>query len=144
METKYNEATFNRPLGDRIIDAPFVFIDIKKYGYQLIEEDAWRKHDRNSITVYKSDGFTMVLSCMRPGTTMMDSIVDGIITIQVLEGSIEFTVSTGTVKLQKQQIISVHAGVMYNIKALENCLLLITSKVEKHAKEVNFKHGMTG
>ncbi|HMI79658.1 MAG TPA: hypothetical protein VK484_12745, partial [Ferruginibacter sp.] len=69
METKYNEATLNRPLGDRIIDAPFVFIDIKKFGYQLIEEEAWRKNDRNSITVYKTDGLTMVLSCLRNGAT---------------------------------------------------------------------------
>ena len=136
METKYNEATLNRPLGDRIIDASFVFIDIKKFGYQLIEEEAWRKNDRNSITVYKTEGLTMVLTCLRNGATLIDKLVDGIITIQVLEGAIEFTVETGTVTLQKQQIITVHAGIKYTVKAVENTLLLMTSKVENKTHNI--------
>ncbi|HMJ46028.1 MAG TPA: hypothetical protein VK498_01775 [Ferruginibacter sp.] len=136
METKYNEATQNRPLGDRIIDAPFVFIDIKKYGYLLIEEEAWRKYDRNSITVYKTEGLTMVLSCLRNGATLMNNLVDGVITLQVLEGTIEFTVDTSTVTLQKQQIITVHAGIMYTVKAVENTLLLMTNKVENKTQNI--------
>ena len=45
IETKYNEATLNRPEGERIIDAPFVFTDLGKYSQQLRNEDA-RRHTR--------------------------------------------------------------------------------------------------
>ena len=131
MEIKYNEATLNRPEGDRIIDAPFVFIDLKKYGSQLLQEEAWIKNDRNGITVYKTDGYTMVLSCLKEGALLEDNIVDGLITMQVMQGAIDFTIETGTVSVKKQQMITVHGGIMHTIKAVEDTMLLITSKVER-------------
>ncbi len=129
LTTKYNEATLNRPEGDRIIDAPFVFIDLERYGQQLKEEDAWKKNDRNSITIYKTEGFTMVLTRLRDGAVIKDNLVGAHITFQVLQGVIDFTVETGTMQLIEQQIITVHPGIMHTIEAVEDSLLLITSKV---------------
>ena len=128
METRYNEATHNRPLGDRIIDAPLVLIDLKKYDQQLTEENGWKKNDRNSITIYKTDGFTLVLSRLQAGTVLMDNLSGGLITIQVIEGSIDFTVSTGSIHVQELQLITIHPGIMHTIRAVENTLILITSK----------------
>jgi hypothetical protein len=50
MEIKRNEATLNRPEGDRVIDAPFVFLDIPEFIHQVKKEKAWKKYDRNGIT----------------------------------------------------------------------------------------------
>ncbi len=129
METKYNEATLNRPHGDRIIDAPLVLIDLEKHSQQLEEENAWKKNDRNSITIYKTDGLTMVLTRLHEGAVLMDNLSGGLITIQVMEGSIDFTVDTGTMHVQKLQLVTVHPGIMHSIRAAENALLLITTKV---------------
>ena len=38
MEHKRNEATLNRPEGDRVLDASYVFIDINEFTRQLREE----------------------------------------------------------------------------------------------------------
>ena len=38
MEIKTNQATKNRPEGDRVIDAPYVFIDIPGFVEQLKSE----------------------------------------------------------------------------------------------------------
>jgi len=130
METKYNEATLNRPKGERIIDAPFVFTDIKKFSKQLKEEDAWKKNDRNGITVYKTDDFTMVLTWLHKGAVIMDNAPGGLISIQVLNGSIEFTVQSGRTILEKKQVITIHTGVMHTIRALEDSFLLIITKGE--------------
>ena len=130
METKFNEATLNRPKGERILDAPFVFTDIKKFSRQLLEEKAWKKNDRNGITVFKTDDLTMVLTWLHEGAVIMDNLVAGLIIIQVLKGAIDFTVQKGTTRLEKRQIITVHAGVGYAIRAMEDTLLLIITKGE--------------
>jgi quercetin dioxygenase-like cupin family protein len=128
MEIKYNEATVNRPLGDRVIDAPIVVIDIEKYSQQLTDEDAWKKNGRNGITILKTSGLTMVLVWLHTDTELIDNLIDGHITIQVIEGSVECTIETGTLQLQKQQIISIHPGIVHSIRAVEKSLLLITNK----------------
>ena len=42
MENKRNEATLNRPEGDRVLDAPYVFINIPEFIRQLKSEEAWQ------------------------------------------------------------------------------------------------------
>lgn len=131
METKYNEATLNRPKGERILDAPFVFTDIKKFSKQLKEEKAWKKNDRNGITFYKSADLTMVLTWLHEGAVIMDNLAAGLISIQVLQGSVDFTVQhDGRTRLEKKQIVTIHAGVMHTICAMEDTLLLIITKGE--------------
>lgn len=129
MDIKYNEATLNRPAGDRVIDAPFVFIDLKKYTLQLKEESAWKKNDRNSITVHKTDGLTIVLTLLHNGAIIKDNAVDGHLTIHVLEGIVDFTIETGTIRIEDKQIITLHPGVLHTIQSLGNTLLLITNKM---------------
>ena len=48
MEIKRNQATFNRPQGDRVIDASYVFIDIPAFVDQIKMEKAWEKNDSTS------------------------------------------------------------------------------------------------
>jgi hypothetical protein len=102
MQAKYNEATVNRPKGDRVIDAPFVQIDVEKYSRQLKKEPAWEKSDRNSITVFKTVGFTMVIMRLHKDASMNNS-VDGLLTIQVLEGSIECMVGSKSTTVDKRE-----------------------------------------
>ena len=58
MENKRNEATLNRPEGDRVLDAPYVFVNIPEFIRQLKSEEAWQKNDRNGITVFKTGRVT--------------------------------------------------------------------------------------
>jgi len=127
MQTKFNEATINRPEGGRILDAPFVFMDLARYNQQLKHEDAWQKHDRNSITIYKTNEFTMVLCRLREEALIMDNLVGGHVTIQVIEGNIDFTVDGITTELEQRQIVTIHPGIMHTIRAVSNCLLLMTT-----------------
>ncbi len=128
METKYNEATLNRPEGDRIIDAPIVFMDIEKYSDQLKEEEAWQKNDRNSITIYKTDGLTVLLCWLKEGASITDNNATNHTTVQVMEGEIEITVETGNMEVKKGQVIAIHPRILETIKAKEESLLMISSK----------------
>ena len=75
MELKRNEATLNRPEGDRVLDAPYVFMDLDDFVKQLKDEKAWDKNDRNGITIFKTDNLTTVLTCLHKGAEIKDNTV---------------------------------------------------------------------
>ena len=127
MQTKLNETTMNRPDGGRILEAPFVFMDLAKHSLQLKQEEAWQQHDRNSVTIYKTNEFNMVLCRLREEALIMDNLVGGHVTVQVIEGTIDFTVDSVTTELTQHQVITVHPGIMHTIRAVSNSLLLITT-----------------
>jgi hypothetical protein len=133
MENKRNEATLNRPEGDRVIDAPYVFINIPEFIRQLKTEEAWQKNDRNGITVFKTSRVTMVLTCLHAKAVLKNNLVDGIFTIQVLEGVIRVTTPDGEVDMQANQVMAFHQLVDHSILALMDSVLLLTN----NAAEVN-------
>lgn len=127
MENKRNEATINRPEGDRVLDAPYVFINIPDFIRQLKSEEAWQKNDRNGITVFKTERVTMVLTCLRAKAVMHDVLVDGIFTIQVLEGIVRVRTPDGEVDMQGNQIMTFHQLVDHSIEAKMDSVLLFTN-----------------
>jgi hypothetical protein len=127
MEKRRNEATLNRPEGDRVLDAPYVFINIPDFIRQLKTEEAWQKNDRNGITVFKSERVTMVLTCLRAKAVMDDVLVDGIFTIHVLEGVIRVRTPDGEVDMQANQVMTFHQLVDHSIEAQMDSVLLFTN-----------------
>ena len=129
MENKRNEATLSRPEGDRVIDAPYVFINTPEFIQQLMEEEAWQKNDRNAITVYKTSNMTMVLVCLHAKAVLKDNLVDGIFTIQVVEGIIKVSIPDGSVDMLPHQVIAFHQLVDHTVEALTDCVLLLTNNI---------------
>ena len=126
MENKRNEATPNRPEGDRVLDAPFVFADLEEYTKQLKEEDAWGKNDRNGITVFKSDVLTIVLTCLHEEAVVKHKAIDGTFTVQVLEGKIRLNTQEGDLTMKNGQITAFNECVDQSIVALDDSVLLLT------------------
>ncbi len=141
MELKNIDATINRPEGERLIDAPFVFADLPRYIEQLKHEDSWDKNDRNGITVYKTEGITIVLTCLHKGAVIEKNTIDGWLTVQVLEGEVDFTVKEKTQELGRNQLVSLHPGVEHSIKANKESVLLLINKtfdqVDSAANQTN-------
>lgn len=134
METKFNEATVNRPEGDRIIDAPFVLIDLEKFSKQIKSEPGWEKNDKNSITVFKTDGFTIILTWLHKDAIVNNTLSNGLFTIQVLEGEITVSIEASIIPLGKNQLITIHPSVMYSMDAKKDSLILISNKKEEEIK----------
>lgn len=127
MEAKRNEATLNRPEGDRVLDAPYVFINIPDFIRQLKSEEAWQKNDRNGITVFKTENVAMVLTCLRAKAILKDNLVDGIFTIHVIEGIVRVKSPDGDVDMQANQVIAFHQLVDHSIEAMTDSVLLLTN-----------------
>lgn len=131
MEIKYNDSTYNRPWGERPIDAPMVPIDIAAYIQQLNMEEAWQKSDHNAITIFKSDTFRLVLVGMHKDAEIETHLAEGIVSLQVLEGKIKFSTERDAVDLDARQMVVLHERILHSVKALEESFFLLSIAIEK-------------
>ena len=126
MEEKYNEATEKRPQGDRPIDAAMVTIDLPIFMEQIKEESSWKDSNRNAITVFKTNGLRIVLIGLHEGTEMAKHTADGIISIHVLEGQLQFNTDQKSVELDVGQMLVLHERIPHSVFAKKETTFLLT------------------
>ena len=127
MEIKRNESTLNRPEGDRVLDAPYVFIDIPSFIDQVKQEKAWEKNDRNGITVFKSDLLTIVITALQASAEIKDNSVDGLLTIQVIKGNARVTTPDGDIDMSNGQVLTFHPRISHSILAITDAIFLLSN-----------------
>lgn len=126
MEEKHNESTPQRPEGDRILDAALVDIDLPSLMAKIKEETPWKDGKRNAITVFKSNGLRIVLIALHQGSEMARHIAEGIISVQLLKGRIQFITDQKTVELSEGQMLALHERIPHSVKALQESTFLLT------------------
>jgi len=128
---KRNEATLNRPEGDRVIDAAYVFINFESFIQQVKDEGAWHKNDRNGITLFKTDELTTVLTRLHKNASLKDNEVNGFFQVQVLEGKIKIETDDGDIEMKEGEMIVFHPRVKHTIEAQKKSTLLLQTIHEK-------------
>ena len=126
MDEKYNESTPQRPAGDRSIDAELVTIDLPLFAEQIKQESSWKDSDRNAITVFKTNGLRIVLIALHEGAEMARHTANGIISLQVLEGQLQFNTDTQSVELNKGQMLTLHERIPHSVRAIKETTFLLT------------------
>ncbi len=126
LEEKFNEATTQRPQGDRVLDAQQVTIDLPSFIKQIRNEQAWKDSDRNAITVFKTNGMRIVLIALHKGAQMIKHTAEGMISVQVLEGQMQFNTDERSVDLGKGQMLALHTGIPHSLLAREETVFLLT------------------
>ncbi len=126
MSDKSNEATNQRPEGDRLLDASLVTMDLNQFIEQLKNESTWNESDRNSITIFKSNTLRIVLMGLHENAELKTHSANGIITLQVLEGQLKFTTEEKTVELQKGVMLALHKNIPHSLIALKETFCLLT------------------
>lgn len=126
MENKSNDATPLRPEGDRLLNAPMVEMDINKFIQQIKQEVTWKESSLNSITLFKSDKMRIVLIGIHKNGELKTHTAPGYISVQVMEGHIQFTTEEKTVELQKGQMISLQPQLPHSVVAKEESFFLLT------------------
>ena len=130
-EIRANEATPNRPEGARILEAPLVEMDLNAFLNQIKDEKAWQTGDRNSITIYKSDTMRIVLIALHEGAEMKTHTAPGVISVQALQGQINFTAEGKTAELTAGKMIALKTGIPHSVKAVKESVFLLTMAVVK-------------
>jgi len=126
MEEIFTDATHNRPQGQRKLDAPLVTIDLNFFIAQIKEEIQWKKTDRNAITIFKSLVMRMVLIVLHKGAEMKAHKATGTITVQVIEGEMEFTTTDQTITLYAGQMLVLQEGIAHSVLAKEETVFLLS------------------
>jgi quercetin dioxygenase-like cupin family protein len=93
-------------------------IDIKPLGPALSKSQ--------SHALFKSADLEVIRLVLLGGTVMPDHAVAGEITLQCLEGRIEFNCDAGLRELAAGQLIHVRADEVHRLRALEDTSLLLT------------------
>ncbi len=132
MEIKYNESTDQRPEGERLLDAPMVTIDIPQLIEQIKNEPSWKDSDRNALTVYKTDGLRIVLIALHKNAELKRHNADGILSLQLLHGKINFFTDDSSTELNEGQIIALHKGLYHSVKAIKESVFLLTLTISSH------------
>lgn len=133
-EKKFNEATPQRPEGDRPIDAALVVMNLPSFIEQIKQEPAWKDNDRNAITVFKTNGMRVVLIALHEGAEMKKHTAPGIISVQMLEGKIRFHTEQETVELEKGRMLALHTGIPHRVVAIEESVFLLTLATQLSGK----------
>jgi quercetin dioxygenase-like cupin family protein len=130
MENKSNEATPQRPQGDRMLNAALVEMDLNKFMDEIKQESTWKESDRNSITIFKSDSMRIVLVGLHENAELKTHTANGTISVQVLEGAIKFTAEPQAVHLEKGQMIALQEKMPHSVIAVRESFFLLTLAVQ--------------
>lgn len=126
MQNKSNDATPQRPEGDRPLNAPIVEMNLNQFIDQIKSETTWADSDRNSITLFKSDTMRIVLMGLHEQAELKTHKANGIISVQVIEGEINFATEQQAVTIEKGQMIALQENILHSVKAVTDSFFLLT------------------
>lgn len=126
MENKSNDATPQRPDGERILYAPLVEMNLDKFIEQVKNETTWKDSDRNSVTIFKSETMRIVLIGLHENAEMKPHTANGVISVQVLQGQITFMTEKQSALVEKGQMIALSENILHSIRALTESFFLLT------------------
>jgi quercetin dioxygenase-like cupin family protein len=97
---------------------------------RLMEEGAWQRGQRNSITLRKGEGMSVVLLVMKAGDRLEEHAAPGPLSLSVREGRIRFMVAEEVAEevaeAGSDTLLTCDAGVRHTVEALSDAVCLLT------------------
>ena len=131
---KSNDATPQRPAGERTLNGPLVEMNLNAFINQLKSESTWAESDRNSVTLFKSDTMRIVLIGLHENAELKPHKANGVISVQVLGGRIAFGTEQQTTQLEIGQMIALQANITHSVKALTEAFFLLTLVINNKSR----------
>ncbi len=116
----------SRPGSERSLKGPLQRFDLEAEADHLREEEAWREGKRNSITLRKGEGMSVVLLVMKAGDRLEEHAAPGPFSLSVREGRIRVQASEEAVEAETGTLLTCDAGVRHTVEALEDAVCLLT------------------
>ena len=126
IESKSIDPTPQRPDGERILNAPLVEMNLNEIIKQIKSETTWLESDRNAVTLFKSETMRIVLIGLHKNAALKPHKANGVISVQVLEGQIEFIAEPQITQLEKGQMITLQENITHSVRAAAESFILLT------------------
>lgn len=123
---KANDPTPLRPGEPHTLDASLIHIDVPHFSLRLKSEATWKTSDRNAITLCKTEELRVVLMGLHQGAELAEHTANGTLSLQLLEGEIDFRAEGKTYRLTQGQMLCLHKGIPHALSAVQESLLLLT------------------
>ena len=115
------------PGSERPLHGPLQKFDLGAEAERLLEEGAWQRGQRNSITLRKGEGMSVVLLVMKAGDRLEEHAAPGPLSLSVREGRIRIMVAEEVVAEAGSDILlTCDAGVKHKVEALSDAVCLLT------------------
>jgi quercetin dioxygenase-like cupin family protein len=131
MESKSNDETPQRPVGENVTSPPLVEMNWKELIIQIKSEAIWTERDRNAYPLFKSESMRIVLMGLHENAELTPHKANGVISVQVLEGKIEFVTEQQSSIIGEGQMIALQENVTHSVKALTESFFLLTLATNK-------------
>lgn len=115
-----------KPLNMLSLDAPLSTFDLQALAQRIKNEEAWRRGERATLPLFRTEGMRVMLLALRAGTSLASHRADGPITVQVIEGRIRFSAESEVVTLAEGQMLSLQSGLPHAVEAPEDSVFLLT------------------
>ena len=126
MQEKFNNMSLKPPADDRIMDTTPASIDLTLLMEQIKETSSWKDGKQNALVIFKTDGLKIVLIALHKGAEMARHTADGIISVQVLEGRMQFNTDQQSVELNKGQMQVLHERIPHSVLAIDETIFMLT------------------
>lgn len=112
--------------GQEILDNPLLEINLPMLIDQVKKEASWINTDRGSVVIFKSETMRIVLMGLKENAELKPHKANGRISVQLLEGKINFGQEQENYVLEKGQMIVLEENRTHNVKAVSDSFFLIT------------------
>ena len=118
------------PASERPLHGPLQRFDLGAEVGRLMEEGAWQRGQRNSITLRKGEGMNVVLLVTKAGDRLEEHAAPGPCSLSVREGRIRFMVAEEVAERVAEAgsdtLLTCDAGVRHTVEALSDAVCLLT------------------
>jgi quercetin dioxygenase-like cupin family protein len=118
--------TKTHPRDERTLSAPWLLFQISEQLQKLKTEPAWQHGDRDSITLMKAPGLSLVLIALRAGDALHEHQAAGPMALQVLSGKVRISFMGDETEVRGGELLTVDPLVPHEVRALEESVLLLT------------------
>ncbi|QIN83056.1 hypothetical protein GBA63_10630 [Rubrobacter tropicus] len=115
-----------QPGSGRPLSGPLQSFDLGEEVARLRGEEAFREGRRNSITLRKGGGMSVVLLVMRAGDHLEEHAAPGPISLAVREGRVRFSTPGAKVEAGPETLLACDAGERHAVEALEDSVCVVT------------------
>jgi quercetin dioxygenase-like cupin family protein len=125
MEPQAGETPLDLRPAERL-GAPIIHVELDHELELLRASDSYGAADHAAATILKRPGIRVVLVAIKAGGQMHEHHADSPITVQVLQGRIQFDVDGQTLELQAGHLVGVAESLPHRVLGVEDSAFLLT------------------
>ncbi|MGA7869632.1 MAG: hypothetical protein WCA22_01910 [Candidatus Binatus sp.] len=103
-----------------------IAVDVGAEIARLKREPAWAGNDRHGSSLVKGDGINVALMMLKKGARLQEHHTRAPITVQVIEGRINFVTKGRTQLLTPGMIAALDRAIEHSVEALEESAIVLT------------------